>query len=571
MSSHSDNKNPPRANSAAQDDAESQNRDEIQGQLQSEEVSAEHSTAENEKTSGSKRLLKAGSITGSMTMVSRVLGLARDVTIARLFGDSDAADAFFLAFKIPNFMRRLFAEGAFNQAFVPVLSEYRTSKTHGEVQELINRVSGSLGGVLLLLTSFGVVATPLIAVPIAYGFTDDPEKFALLVHMLRITFPYLLLISLTALCSAVLNSYDRFAIPAVTPALLNISLIGSAFLLQPYVHTPEVALAWGVLIAGVAQLLFQLPFLARLNLLPKPTIGLFKKDKAERLHEGVQRIKTLMIPALFGVSVSQINLLLDTVIATFLVSGSVTWLYFSDRLVELPLGIFGIAIATVVLPSLSRKHAEKSHEEFTVTLDWALRIVCLIAIPATLALLLLSEQLLIALFHSDNFDSEAIRQSSRSLQAYALGLVAFMAIKIFAPGYFSRQDMKTPVRIGIIAMVANMVLNLLFVFALDLAHVGLALATSVAAFVNAGLLVSGLIRAKVFKLQPGWAIFALRMIFANGVMVLGLLWFTEDWQSWLEWSKWEQGLRIVLLSLGGVMLYGASLFLVGARVRHFAR
>ncbi|MDP6651743.1 MAG: murein biosynthesis integral membrane protein MurJ, partial [Gammaproteobacteria bacterium] len=308
-------------------------------------------------------LLRASGVTGSMTMVSRVLGLARDVVIARIFGTSDGADAFFLANKIPNFMRRLFAEGAFNQAFVPILAEYRTRKSLLEVHGLVNAVAASLGGFLLLVTLVVIIVAPFIAVPLAYGFTDEPEKFALFVEMLRITFPYLLLISMTALCSAVLNTYGRFAIPAITPALLNLSLIGSAFLLAPYMRVPELALAWGVLIAGFAQLLFQLPFLARIQLVPIP--------KPSRLHEGVARIKKLMVPALFGVSVSQINLLLDTLIASLLVSGSVSWLYFSDRLMELPLGTFGIAIAIVVLPSLSRRHAEQSMQEFSETLDWA--------------------------------------------------------------------------------------------------------------------------------------------------------------------------------------------------------
>ena len=269
-------------------------------------------------------LLKASSITGSMTMISRVLGLARDIVIARVFGTSDAADAFFLANKIPNFMRRLFAEGAFNQAFVPVLSEYRTNKSLADVQGLVNAVAGSLGGFLFLVSIIVIVAAPLIAVPIAYGFSDEPAKFELFVEMLRITFPYLLLISMTAMCSAVLNTYDRFAIPALTPALLNVSLIACSFLLAPYMREPELALAWGVLVGGFAQLLFQLPFLARIQLVPKP--------KLSKLHEGVIRIKKLMLPALFGVSVSQINLLFDTFIASLLVSGSVSWLYFSDRM-----------------------------------------------------------------------------------------------------------------------------------------------------------------------------------------------------------------------------------------------
>jgi putative peptidoglycan lipid II flippase len=328
-----------------------------------------------------------------------------------------------------------------------------------------------------------VIAAPLIAIPLAWGFRDNADKFALFVDMFRITFPYLLLISLTAFASAILNSYDKFAIPALTPALLNVALIGAAVLLSPYMGRPEVALAIGVLIAGVAQLVFQLPALARLRLLPIPALN--------PQHEGVRRVMTLMIPALFGVSVSQINLLLDTFIASLLVSGSVSWLYFSDRLVELPLGIFGIAIATVVLPSLSRKHADKSLADFAAMLDWAFRMVLLIAIPASLALILLAQPLIITLFQGQNFSVDDVTKVTSSLQAYTLGLVAFMSIKVFAPGYYSRQDTRTPVRIGILAMVANMVMNILLVFVLDFAHTGLALATSLAAILNATLLLLG--------------------------------------------------------------------------------
>ena len=342
-------------------------------------------------------LLRASGVTGSMTMFSRVLGLIRDIVIARIFGVTDAADAFFLANKIPNFLRRLFAEGAFNQAFVPVLSEYRTKKSHAEVLVLINSVAASLGGFLFLLVAVVVLAAPWIGVPIAYGFTDEPEKFALFVEMFRITFPYLLLISLAAFCSSILNSYQKFAVPAFTPALLNISLIGSSFLLAPHLRTPELALAWGVLIAGFAQLFFQIPFLRRIDLLPRP--------KLNSSHEGLIRIKELMVPALFGVSVTQINLLFDTFIASLLITGSVSWLYFSDRLMELPLGIFGVAIAVVILPALSRKHAESSTKEFSETLDWALRLVCLIAIPSTIGLILLSEPLLATLFQNENFSA----------------------------------------------------------------------------------------------------------------------------------------------------------------------
>ena len=524
-------------------------------------MSETHSSSEQQPqhdASNESSLLKSSGVTGSMTMVSRVLGLARDVVIARVFGVSEGTDAFFLANKIPNFMRRLFAEGAFNQAFVPVLSEYRSTRSHAEVQTLINAVAGSLGGFLLLVTVIAVLAAPLIAVPLSFGSVN----YALLVEMLRITFPYLLLISMTALCGAILNSYSRFAVPAITPALLNISLIGCSFLLVPYMRVPELALAWGVLIAGVAQLFFQLPFLARMRLMPVPKVG--------KVHEGVAQIKKLMVPALFGVSVSQINLLFDTFIASLLVTGSVGWLYFSDRLMELPLGTFGIAIAIVVLPSLSRKHAQESLEEFSETLDWAFRLVVLIAIPAALALIVIAEPLLVTLFQNDNFQERDVVNAAGSLKAYALGLIAFMAIKIFAPGFYARQNTSTPVKIGIVAMASNMVMNLVF-FLGGMAHVGLALATSLAAFLNAGLLLRGLQAEGVFRFQPGWGVFLLRALLANGLMVYFLLSFSGDWQDWLVWSITDKVVQLAMLVLGGVFIYVAVLYAAGLRWRHIYR
>ena len=528
-------------------------------------MSESHSSQEpqpQDSNSGESSLLKASGVTGSMTLVSRVLGLARDVVIARVFGVSDGVEAFFVANKIPNFMRRLFAEGAFNQAFVPVLSEYRSTKSLADVQLLVNAVAGSLGGFLLIFTFVAVVAAPLIAVPIAYGFTDEPDKFALLVEMLRITFPYLLLVSMTALCGSILNSYARFAVPAVTPALLNISLIVCSFFLVPYMRVPELALAWAVLIGGVAQLLFQLPFLARMRLMPVPKVG--------KYHEGVERIKQLMVPALFGVSVSQINLLFDTLLATMLASGSVAWLYYSDRLMELPLGTFGIAIAIVVLPSLSRKHATSSLNDFAETLDWAFRLVVLIAIPSALALIVIAEPLLIALFHNDKFTASDVARSAGSLKAYAIGLIAFMSIKIFAPGYFARQNTSTPVKIGIVAMVSNMVMNLLF-FIGGLGHVGLALATSLAAFLNAGLLLRGLMVDGVFKFQPGWGRFLLQVVLANALMVYFLMNFSGDWQAWLSWTMADKIVRLGILVIGAVFIYAAVLFAAGLRWRHIYR
>ncbi|CAI8217872.1 MAG: putative lipid II flippase MurJ [Marinobacterium sp. xm-d-530] len=513
----------------------------------------------SQKATSSGGLLRSSAVVGIMTMISRVLGLIRDVVVAGYFGASGASDAFFVAFKIPNFLRRLFAEGAFAQAFVPVLSEYRSQRDLTAVQFLVNRTAGSLGFVLLLVTLLGSIGSPLLAMLFAPGFyLSGSESFGLAADMLRITFPYLMLISLTAFCGAILNSYERFAVPAFTPVLLNVCLIGSAVYLSPLFDPPIMALAWGVLMAGTVQLLFQLPFLARLRLLPVPQAGW--KD------EGVRRILKLMLPALFGVSVAQINLLLDTVLASFLQTGSVSWLYYSDRLAELPLGVFGIAIATVILPSLSRKHAEKSGDEFAKMLDWAVRMVLLIGIPSAVALILLAEPLLTTLFHYGEMTDRDVSMAAMSLRAYGLGLLAFMLIKVLAPGYFSRQDTKTPVKIAVKAMVANMVFNLILVF--PLAHAGLALATALSAFMNAGWLLHGLIKQGVFKWQSGWLKWSLQLVCANALMAAVVLLFAPAASDWLSAGLWQRVEWMLLLVAGAVLVYCASLILSGVRMRH---
>ncbi|QEQ98009.1 murein biosynthesis integral membrane protein MurJ [Neptunomonas concharum] len=514
---------------------------------------------ENQKAVKPAGLLRSSGVVGMMTMLSRVLGLARDVVIANYFGASGSADAFFVAFKIPNFLRRLFAEGAFSQAFVPVLSEYREQRSLREVQLLINNVAGTLGLVLLVITLLAVVAAPLLTALFAPGFyMAEGDKFALATDMLRITFPYLLLISLTAFAGAILNSYGRFAVPAFTPVLLNICLIGSALFLSPLLEEPVVALAWGVLMAGVAQLVFQLPFLRHIHLLPKPRFGW--------QDEGVQRILKLMLPALFGVSVAQINLLLDTVLASFLQTGSVSWLYYSDRLSELPLGVFGIAISTVILPSLSRKHANKSSEAFAQTLDWALRMILLIGLPCALALVMLAEPLIITLFKYGAMTERDVMMSAMSLQAYGAGLLAFMLIKVLAPGYFSRQDMKTPVKIAVQAMVANMILNLLLIWPLQ--HVGLALATSLSAFLNAGLLLMGLLKAGVFRWQPGWGVYLTRLMAALLSLGVVIMLLNVDKEVWLQHDVFGRIVLMLKLVVAGVAAYFMTLLLCGLRIRH---
>lgn len=481
------------------------------------------------------------------------------MVIARYFGAGASADAFFVAFKIPNFLRRLFAEGAFSQAFIPVLSSYREQGSVDEVRRLINAVSGTLGLVLLGVTLAAMLGAPVITGLFAPGFIGDDVKFALASDMLRITFPYLLLISLTAFAGSILNSYDRFAVPAFTPVLLNLSMICAAVFLSPLMDAPIMALAWGVFIAGALQLFFQLPFLMQLGLMPRP--------KVDYRHEGVRRVMHLMIPAMFGVSVSQINLLLDTVLASMLKTGSVSWLYYSDRLAELPLGVFGIAIATVILPHLSRKHAAESVDEFSATLDWAVRAVLLIGVPAALALALLAGPLIATLFHYGEVTSHDVSMSAGSLQAYSIGLLAFMLIKVLAPGFFARQNTRTPVRIGIIAMVANMVFNLLLI--LPLAHVGLALATSMSAWLNTFLLWRGLAKEGAWKASPGWRRFLLQLMSANAALVAVILYLQQPLSHWLSVGGMQRSIDMAVLVVAGALVYFIVLAATGVRIRHF--
>jgi putative peptidoglycan lipid II flippase len=500
-------------------------------------------------------------------MLSRVLGLVRDVIFAHTLGAGAGADAFFVAFKIPNFLRRLFAEGAFAQAFVPVLSEYREKGSYEAVRGLVDRVCGCLALTLLTLTLLVVVAAPAVTFVFAPGFWDQPDKFALTQEMLRITFPYLFLISMTGFAGAILNSYDRFAVPAFTPVLLNLCLIGSAVWVSPYFDQPVMAVAWGVLAAGMVQLAFQIPFLWKIHLLPVP--------KVDFSDSGVKRILLLMAPAIFGVSVSQINLLLDTVLASFLPTGSVSWLYYSDRLVELPLGTFAIAIGTVILPSLSRHYSSDSNVQFNATMDWALRCIFLIAVPAAIALIVLAQPILTVLFEYGKTTASDTAMSALSLQAYGLGLLAFMLIKVLAPGYFARQDTKTPVKIGIIAMGLNMLFNFALVipfhFLWQIGHVGLALATSLSAFVNAGLLYRGLRKQGVYQPLKGWVAYGMRLLLANGAMVGVLLSSFYVVSGWSAMTVWERVATLSIICVAGLLAYLVVLWVSGLRLRHLKR
>ncbi|MBE0439136.1 MAG: murein biosynthesis integral membrane protein MurJ [Gammaproteobacteria bacterium] len=504
----------------------------------------------------SETLFKSTAIVSMMTFISRILGFVRDIVIARMFGAGLGADVFFVAFKIPNFLRRLFAEGAFSQAFIPVLAEYKRSGQN-DLRLLIANTSGTLATILFAITLIGVIAAPLLIMIFAPGFIDDPEKVTLATDLLRITFPYLFFISLTALAGAILNSFGQFAIPSFTPVFLNLSLISAALWLSPQLEQPVTALAWGVFIGGVVQLIFQIPFLLRLKLLPKPRWGWHQS--------GVQKILKLMIPAMFGVSVAQINLLLDTLLASFLVTGSISWLYYSDRLVEFPLGIVGIALSTVILPSLSHKHASASKQAFSHTIDWALRWVFIIGTPAAIGLIFLAEPLLTTLFQYGEFSSTDTHKASLSLMAYGLGLLPFIFIKVLAPGYFARQDTKTPVKIGIIAMVTNMVLNVILM--MQFAHVGLALATSLSAVLNAGLLYFGLRKLGVYQPVAGWGRFILKLLIPNSALLLILYWLTPTSIDWFNWDAWHRISMLTGLIAAAIIVYFAALYAVGITIK----
>ncbi len=513
-------------------------------------------TPESGPEAKSSSLLRSSSIVSVMTLLSRVLGLARDVIVAQYFGAR--ADAFFVAFKIPNFFRRLFAEGAFSVAFVPVLSEYRTQRAFDEVRLLVARVSGVLGMALLGVTCLAVLGADYLPWVFSPGFRSDPEKFALTGDLLRITFPYLFFISLTAFASSVLNAYGRFAVPAITPVILNITLIAATLGFTDYFEEPLYALAWGVFFAGLFQFMFQLPFIARMRLLVLPSVK--PKD------EGVKRIGKLMVPALFGVSVSQINLLLDTLLASFLEDGSVSWLYYSDRLNNLPLGIFAIAIGVVILPALSGKHAAADKEAFSRTIDWAVRMVFMIATPAALALVLLATPLMATIFYYGEVTAYDVGKMTLSLQAYAVGLLAFMMIKVLAPGYYARQDTKTPVKIGIQAMVVNMVLNLALVYPLQ--HAGLALATSLAAYYNVFMLYRGLRKSGVYQPQSGWLKFMLILLLANSALAAVSVWLMGAPGDWLTWETMQRIGWLSVLVGAGVVVYFAVMIAAGLRLRH---
>lgn len=510
-----------------------------------------------------ERLLTATTVVGFMTVLSRITGLARDVAFSAWFGATPIMEAFIVAFRVPNLLRRFFAEGAFQQAFVPVVSEYRAHRTHAETRELVSYGAGTLGVVLFAVSAVGVVAAPLLILAFAPGFVSKQGQFDLAVEMLRFTFPYVLFVSLTAFAGSVLNAHRRFAVAAFTPVLLNVVMIVFAGLVGPLLENPALGLAGGVFAAGVVQLAFQLPFLKRLDLLPRPRIS-FR-------HEGMRRILGLMLPSLFGSSVMQISILLDTLIASFLLAGSVSWLYYSDRLIEFPLGVLGIALATVILPRLSEHHATQSAQTFSDTLDWALKLVVVIGVPASIGLALLAEPLMATLFLRGEFTPRDVEMAAASLRAYAPGLVAFILVKVLAPGYFARQDTRTPVRVGVQSLVLGMVLAVAFVLVLlrtewAPAHAGIAAATACSALANAGLLLVGLRKQGIYRAGAGWVALAWRVAVPSLVMALALRFGRGFAGDWLDMGTIQRVASLAVLVGGGAAVYFLACFLVGLRV-----
>ena len=512
-------------------------------------------------------LLNALAKVGSMTFISRILGFVRDTLIARVFGAGMVSDAFIVAFKIPNLLRRISAEGAFSQAFVPILAEYKSQRTFAETHGLINQVATWMGLILVGVTLLGMLAAPFIVAVIAPGFTADQAKMQLTVELLRITFPYIFFISLVSMAGGVLNTYNKFGIPAFTPVWLNVAMIGAVLFFADRFAEPIKALAWAVFFGGFLQLVFQIPFLKQIGLLPK--FELKRPDGS--VDEGVKRILKLMGPAVLGVSVAQISLIINTIFASFLVTGSVSWLYYADRLMEFPSGVLGVALGTILLPSLSKAYASKDHKEYSQLLDWGLRLTFLLAAPSAVALAVLSAPLVVALFHYGKFTGLDVLMTQQALIAYSVGLLGLILVKILAPGFYARQNIKTPVKIGVFTLVVTQLMNLLFVFGLGLNHAGLALAIGLGACLNASLLYYHLRKAGVYHLQPGWLSFLLKLSLALLVMALVLHYAKGDTAAWLQFSILQRLLYITGLVTLGSVSYFATLFALGFRPRDFMR
>ena len=506
-------------------------------------------------------LLKSLATISSVTLVSRMLAFVRDVLIARIFGAGMATDAFFVAFKLPNLLRRLFAEGAFSQAFVPIFGEYKNRRGHEETQLLVDHVTTMLAIILFVVTLIGILAAPVWVFISAPGFLKDAAKFDLTVQMLRITTPYIFFISLVAVAAGILNTYNKFWVPAFAPILLNICFIGGALWLAPYFDPPILALAWAVFVAGFVQLAFQIPFLKKIGMLPRIRFSL--KDA------GMWRVIKQMGPAVFGVSIAQISLIINTIFASFLVAGSVSWLYYADRLMEFPSGVLGAALGAILLPSLSKCHADNNTVEYSKLLDWGLRLTIMLTLPAALALGLISVPLLATFFQRGAFVAQDVLMTSHALIGYSIGLIGMILVKILAPGFYAKQDIRTPVKIGIVTLLATQAMNALFIAWIQ--HAGLALSIGLGACLNSAILFYYLRKHGIYQPEPGWAKFFIKVCIAALALAV-TLWFgmgTE--QSWLIGSGWSRILRLTVLVSSGVAVYFVVLAVLGFRPRDFSK
>jgi putative peptidoglycan lipid II flippase len=506
-------------------------------------------------------LLKSLAAVSSITMISRVLGFVRDTIVARIFGAGMATDAFFIAFKLPNLLRRIFAEGAFSQAFVPILAEYKQQQGEEATRTFVAYVAGLLTLALALVTVLGMLAAPWVIWATAPGFADTPEKFQLTTDLLRVTFPYILLISLSSFVGAILNTWNRFSVPAFTPTLLNVAMIGFALFLTPYFHPPVMALAWAVVAGGAMQLLYQLPHLKKIGMLVLPRLNL--RDR------GALRVMKQMAPAILGVSISQISLIINTIFASFLVAGSVSWMYYADRLMELPSGVLGVALGTILLPTLARTYANKDRHEYSRILDWGLRLCFVLVLPCALALGILAEPLTVALFQYGKFSALDAAMTQRALVAYSVGLLGIILIKVLAPGFYAQQNIRTPVKIGLFTLAMTQLFNLLLISHLQ--HAGLALAISLGACMNAGLLYWKLRQQNLFEPQPGWGPFLFKLVIAVLAMSAVLVGLMQVMPAWSDGSMTERFLRLGLLVGAGVLVYFGGLFALGFRLKDFAR
>ena len=494
-------------------------------------------------------LLKTLASVGGMTTISRILGFIRDSIIARVFGVGIATDAFFVAFKIPNLLRRISAEGAFTQAFVPILAEYKTKKTKLETNLLISKVASLLGIFLVLITALGVFGAPWLIYVSAPGFISDPQKFNLTVDLLQITFPYIFFISLVSMAGGILNTYGKFVVPAFTPVWLNISFIIAALCFSDFFEQPIKVLAWAVFFGGVLQLFFQIPFLKQIGCIPRFNLDI--KDK------GVWRILKLMGPAVIGVSIMQISLLINTIFASFLSSGSVSWLYYADRLMEFPAGVLGVALSTILLPNLSKSFSKKKTGDYSELINWGLRFGILLAVPAAIALAILAIPLISTLFYYGAFTKTDILMTQYALVAYSIGLVGLILIKILAPAFYAQQNVKTPVKIALFTLFCTQFMNLIFIGYLK--HTGLALAIGLGACINAGLLFYNLKKGKVFKLNSGWLMFLAKIIISAFIMALGLLYFKGSIDLWMNYSALSRFSHLIALILFGTTIYFLTL------------